>query len=263
MRRITIRLSSKFETRSNEPGSRCGHRWGHLGCSCCNHIPPTVWRDGVFVNCHENGKLRQPPDECAQTFTEQELAKGVHVCALVSNFGDGVYYAGKIWLNTECSLAAPVPSSLSAEGITLGAPYLVQISWDVHEMIYGNRTDLSVSIKDRDTMESLKEVTYDFGYKGLSEGGNFQDRFVKDFSNPDKFRTEIINPCEMHFTIFVDKVGDQSFKKTDADEIAKYGNTSSVLIQFRTFPMDESQECDNSNLKLALFNGYDLEGNRR
>lgn len=63
-------------------------------------------------------------------------------------------------------------------------------------------------------------------------------------------------------TIFVDKVGDQSFTKTDPDDIAKYGNTSLVHIQFRTFPMDESQACDYNNLKLSLFNGYDLQGNR-
>ena len=221
-------------------------------------------KGAAFVNCHENGELRQQPEECAQTFTEQELAKGVHVCALVSNFGDGLYYVGKIWLNTECSLAPPDPSSLNAEGITLGAPYLVQISWDVHEMIYGNGTDLSVSIKDRDTMEPLNEVTYEFGYKGLSELGRFQDRFVKDFSNPDRFRTGIKNPCYMHLMISLDKVGDQSFKKTDPDDIAKYGNTSSVFIQFSTGPIDESQgECDSSNLRLSLHNGYDLEGNRR
>lgn len=219
-------------------------------------------KGAVFMNCHENGEGRQQPEASAKTIAEQQLARGVHVCALVSNFGDGLYYAGKIWLNTECSLAAPVPSSLSAEGITLGTPYLVKISWDVREMIYGNSTDLSVSIKDRDTMEPLNEVTYEFGYKGLSELGRFQDRFVEDFSNPDKFRTGIKNPCEMHLMISVDKVGDQSFKKTDPNDNAKYGNTSSVFIQFRTSPMDESQACDYNNLRLSLHNGYDLQGNR-
>ena len=219
-------------------------------------------KGAVFVNCSEGAELRQTPEGCSKTLTKDKLSKGVHVCALVSTFGDGVLYAGKIWVDRVCSHAEPGQLSLTSEGITLGAPYLVQVSWDLYETINGNNSDLSILIMNNQTMEPLEQVTYDLGYKGLSEGGYFQDRFVEDFSTPDKFRTGIKNPCDMHLTIHVDKVGDQSFMKTEPYDIAKYGNTSSVLIQLRTSPMDESQGCDYSNLKLALFNGYDLRGNR-
>ncbi|MGI0012156.1 MAG: hypothetical protein ACREBU_01745 [Nitrososphaera sp.] len=144
---------------------------------------------------------------------------------------------------------------LTAEGITLGAPYIVQVSWDLFETLQGNGMDLSVLIKDKETMEPLEQVTYDFGYKGVAELGGFQDRYVEDFSNPHKFRTGIKNPCDMHLTIFIDRVGDLSFENMDLD-------TSSVLIQFRTFPENESEECDSNNVKLSLFNGYDHSGNR-
>ena len=131
-------------------------------------------RGAVFVDCHENGKLRQPPEECAQTFTEQELAEGVHVCALVSNFGDGVYYAGKIWLNTECSLAPPDPSSLSAEGITLGTPYLVQISWDMHELIVPQETSMGVLSFISSSYE--KDRPQNVGYRRVYQDGRAKIR---------------------------------------------------------------------------------------
>jgi hypothetical protein len=146
-------------------------------------------------------------------------------------------------------------STLTSEGVTIGSPYLVNISIDLCETIYGNNSDLSLSIKDKETREPLKEVTYDFGYKGAAELGGFHDKYIEDFLNPHKFRSGIKNLCEMHLTIFIDKVGAQSFASTDLD-------ASSVGIQFRTFPANESKECDNNNIKLSLFNGYDLRGNR-
>jgi hypothetical protein len=212
-------------------------------------------KGAVFVNCREGAEGRHTPEECSKTLTQDKLAKGVHVCALVSTFGDGALYAGKIWIDRVCSHSEPVQSSLTAEGITLSAPYLVEISWNLYETIYGNNSDLSISIKDKETMEPLKQVIFNFGYKGIAELGGFQDRYIEDFSNPDKFRTGIKNPCDMHLTIFIDKVGDQSFASLDLD-------TSSVGIQFRTFPENELEQCDSNNIKLSLFNGYDLSGNR-
>ncbi|MGH9876424.1 MAG: hypothetical protein ACRD5H_02210, partial [Nitrososphaerales archaeon] len=153
---------------------------------------------------------------------------------------------------------------LTSEGITLGTPYLVQISWNLSETFHGNGTDLSVLIKDKETMDPLKEVTYDFMYKGNFELGGFQDKYIADFSTPDRFRTGIQNPCDMHITIFIDKVDQLSFSKTDPDEIMRYGNTPSVVIQFKTFTEEGSVgDCNaGDDIKLVLFNGYNLDGDR-
>lgn len=211
-------------------------------------------KGAVFVNCREGAESRYTPEGCSKTLTQDKLSKGVHVCALVSTFGDGVLYAGKIWVDRVCSHAEAGQLSLTSEGITLGAPYLVQVSWDLFETINGNNSDLSISIMNKQTMEPLEQVTYDFGYKGLAELGGFQDRYIENFSYPHEFRTGIKNPCEMHLTIFIDKVGNLSFASTDFD--------TSVRIQFRTFPENESEGCNSNNIKLLLFNGYDLRGNR-
>ncbi len=139
---------------------------------------------------------------------------------------------------------------LTSAGITFGTPYLVEISWNLSETTYGDGSDLSVSIRDNPTMKPLEQVTYDFGYKGVTELGGFQDWYVEDFSEPHKFRTGINNPCDMHLTIFINRVGDQSFASKEFD-------TSSVGIQFRTFPENELEGCQLDNIRLSLFNGYD------
>ncbi|MGI0026119.1 MAG: hypothetical protein ACREA4_13370, partial [Nitrososphaera sp.] len=153
---------------------------------------------------------------------------------------------------------------LTSEGITIGTPYLVQVSWNLSETFHGNRTDFSVLIKDKDTMKPLEDVTYDFMYKGNFELGGFQDKYIADFSTPDRFRTGIQNPCDMHLTIFIEKVGDLSFAKTDPDEIERYGNTPSVVIQFKSFAEEGSVgDCDaKDNIGLTLFNGYKPDGHR-
>jgi len=163
---------------------------------------------------------------------------------------------GQTLLRVNVTDKGEVPrKTFTSEGITLGAPYVVQISWNLFETLHGNGTDLSVSIKEKETMEPLKQVTYDFGYKGSAELGGFQDTYVVDFSNPHEFRTGIKNPCDMHLTFFIGKVGDVSYASESYD-------TSTVGIQFRTFPEYELAECNTDNIKLLLFNGYDVDGHR-
>ena len=52
-------------------------------------------RGAVFVNCGYD------IESCMKTITQEQMAKGLYVCAFTRMF-NGEFYAGKMWLNSSC-----------------------------------------------------------------------------------------------------------------------------------------------------------------
>lgn len=123
---------------------------------------------------------------------------------------------------------------LVAEGVTKTVPFVVQLGWHAYQLKTGDISDVEVRILDK-SGRPLSGVTYDFMYKGAIDVEHIQDRYVADFSviEVDRFPLKIRHPCGMHFGIFIDIVGQQSFLRTDPAEIERYGNVSPVFLQFR------------------------------
>ncbi|MGH9922086.1 MAG: hypothetical protein ACRD38_04990 [Nitrososphaerales archaeon] len=131
----------------------------------------------------------------------------------------------------ECINSLP-DKKLVAEGVTKTVPFVVQLGWHAYQLKTGDMSDVEVRILDK-SRKPLSGVTYDFMYKGAIDVEHIQDRYVADFSviEADRFPLKIRHPCGMHFGVFIDKVGQQSFLRTD--EIEKYGNVSPVGLLFR------------------------------
>lgn len=146
---------------------------------------------------------------------------------------------------------------LVARGLTFQQPFLVELSWNPYEMISSNGTaDIQVTMWDNRTSEPLREVTYDFEYKGALDLGSFEDRYVGNFSKqPDRIQIPLRFPCDVYISMRVDKVGEHTFLRTDPEEIKQYGDHSPVLVQFRVFVEEGA-----SQLSMNLFNGRDLSG---
>lgn len=122
---------------------------------------------------------------------------------------------------------------LSAQGITANAPFLVQVEWNPNDAKSDMPGKISVMMFDNKTGKPLEAVTYDFTYKGPRDLGEINNRQVVDFAAKDDFLLEIKYQCDVHFLFNIDKVGDQSFLRTNPNEIVKYGNASPVSVEFR------------------------------
>ncbi|GEM_PF-3613112 len=149
----------------------------------------------------------------------------------------------------ECINSLP-DKKFEAEGVTKTVPFVVQLGWHVYQLKTGDISDIEVRILDKVTGRPLSEVTYDFEYKGAIDSGHIQDRYVADFSviEVDRFPLKIRHPCGMHLAVFIDKVGQQSFLRTDPAEIERYGNVSPVFLQFRE--MSDST----GNVEMIVYN---------
>lgn len=116
-------------------------------------------------------------------------------------------------------------------GTTAEVPFYVQVSWNPYELKTSDKVNFEISMKDSETMQPLSDVTYDFMFKGSQDVGIIQDRYVTDFGSiPADIVTANINyPCDISVVVFIDKVGQRSFKPADQND--DNADSSPVLVQ--------------------------------
>ena len=69
--------------------------FGHPEYTDNSNVTIRLDRGAVFVNCGYD------IESCRKTITEEQIAKGLYVCAFTRMF-NGEFYAGKMWLNSSC-----------------------------------------------------------------------------------------------------------------------------------------------------------------
>lgn len=126
------------------------------------------------------------------------------------------------------------------ESVASAKPFSVHLAWSTYELKSQALAEFEIVVTNSTTGVPLSEVTYDFTYKSARDLGGLQDRYVVDFSNgADTFQLQQVKyPCDLHFIVSVDKVGSQSFLRTDPEEIARFGNASPVHAEFRMVKTD-------------------------
>jgi hypothetical protein len=114
-------------------------------------------------------------------------------------------------------------------GVTSQVPYFVQVSWNPYEVRTTGQANFEIMMMESETMEPLSDVIYDFVYKGESDLGHVQHRYVEDFSviDADIINAKINNPCDISVVVFIDQVGDNSYEPDVEGEVT----ISPVLIQ--------------------------------
>lgn len=118
-------------------------------------------------------------------------------------------------------------------GTTAEVPFYVQVSWNPYELKTSDKVNFEISMKDSETMQPLSDVTYDFMFKGSQDVGIIQDRYVADFGSipADIVSANINYPCDISVVVFIDKMGQRSFKPA-ADQNGDNEDSSPVLVQF-------------------------------
>lgn len=108
------------------------------------------------------------------------------------------------------------------------------MSWNPYELKTSDKVDFEISMKDSETMQPLSDVTYDFMFKGSQDVGIIQDRYVTDFGSiPADIVTANINyPCDISVVVFIDKVGQRSFKPADQNDDNADSSPCASAIRF-------------------------------
>lgn len=132
----------------------------------------------------------------------------------------------------ECIKRLP-DKKLVAEGITSNALFYTKITWSPYKIKTSDLVEFEIQIFD-EGKKPVTDITYDFEYKGQRDVGVINDRYVADFGTipADILPVKINYPCDLTVGIYIDSVGDRSFKRSDPAEIEEKGNTSPVFVQF-------------------------------